>query len=552
MSNLEVIIFVNIYGSFGLSLVYLYLYKEYKEKYMGIWAVSWLLFAFRIGLDLARLKGITNLGLLALNQIASVSSVLFLLWGMYIFRQKVFPKQWLYSALIVTILSDTAMLLNYHLTIVALPTSTFFGVSQIWVGVMFFQSRDLKGWGKIITGFALISIGTLNLCYPLNEYGVVGLSYIQFFSIAMLLWTVILIGVLLVYFEKVRREITSSEERFRLLAENAKDVVYRYCLYPKPHLEYVSPAIMNLAGYTPEELCSSPELVRSLIHPRHHLYLEDFTKLKEIIDKPFVQLLVHKDGHNLWTEQHIVPISDQWGNLIALEGIIRDVTERKVFEQEVIKLDRLHVLGQTAATIAHEIRNPMTSVHGFLQLLQKKENLAEYQEWFKLMIDELERANIIISDYLSLSRDVSVVKQRININQVVKSLLPLIESTAVKESKQLRVELKNAVELELNEREVRQMILNLSQNGFEAMNKGGVLTISTFEKDNEVNLVVEDQGPGIREDILKKLGTPFLTTKEKGTGLGLSVCYQVAAKHKAQIDVQTNSSGTKFTVKFEV
>ena len=552
MSNLEIIILVNIYGSFGLSLVYLYLYKEYKEKYMGIWAVSWLLFAFRIGMDLARMKGINSLGLSALNQIATVCSVVFLLWGMYCFRRMNFPKSWLYAAIIVTVLSDTAMLLNYHLSIVAFPTAAFFGLSQIWVGVMFFQSWDLRGWGKVITGFSLICTGALNFSYPLTEYGRVEVSYMRFFSVAMLLWTVILVGVLLVYFEKVRQEITSSEERFRLLAENAKDVVYRYCFYPELHLEYVSPAIKNFAGYTPDELCSSPDLVRTLIHPKHQIYLEDLTKLSEKIDKPFVQLLVHKDGRNLWAEQHIVPIYDQSGKLIAIEGIIRDVTERKVFEQEVIKLDRLHVLGETAATIAHEIRNPMTSVHGFLQLLQRKENLAEYGEWFKVMLDELERANLIITDYLSLSKDVSVEKQSVNINQVVKSLLPLIESTALKESKQVRVALNNNLELELNEREIRQMILNLSQNGFEAMDKGGILTISTFEKDNEVCLAVEDQGPGIREDILKKLGTPFLTTKEKGTGLGLAVCYQVASKHNAHIDVKTDKNGTKFTVKFEV
>jgi len=102
----------------------------------------------------------------------------------------------------------------------------------------------------------------------------------------------------------------------------------------------------------------------------------------------------------------------------------------------------------------------------------------------------------------------------------------------------------------LNEKDVRQLIINLATNGLEAMPAGGCVTIGTYDGQDEVVLFVEDQGTGIKPEVYDKLGTPFVTTKEKGTGLGLSVCYSIADKHKAKIDVTTGTEGTTFFVRF--
>ena len=101
-------------------------------------------------------------------------------------------------------------------------------------------------------------------------------------------------------------------------------------------------------------------------------------------------------------------------------------------------------------------------------------------------------------------------------------------------------------------KEIRQLILNLSKNGLEAMEAGGCLTIHTCTKGDEVWLSVEDQGHGIDPELLEKIGTPFFTTKETGTGLGLAICYSIAARHHARIDVQTGPDGSTFSVIFQV
>jgi len=235
--------------------------------------------------------------------------------------------------------------------------------------------------------------------------------------------------------------------------------------------------------------------------------------------------------------------------LVLVLGI--DITERKHFKQEMARLDRLNLVGEMAASIGHEIRNPMTTVRGYLQLLGDKKDFFHYKDRFELMISELDRANDIISNFLTVAKNKKVDLKLININDIVKAMFPLIQADAFIEDKNIILELENTTDLFLDEKEIRQLILNLARNGLEAMPPGGVLTLKTFLEDKEVVLAVQDHGKGIEPEILKKIGTPFFTTKDNGTGLGLAVCHSIAARHNACINIETCSEGTTFYVKFK-
>lgn len=227
-----------------------------------------------------------------------------------------------------------------------------------------------------------------------------------------------------------------------------------------------------------------------------------------------------------------------------------DITERKRTEKDITRLDRLHLVGQMAAGIGHEIRNPMTTIRGFLQMLGSKKECTQYHEYFVLMIEELDRANSIITEFLSMARNNPVEMKRQNFNSIAKALSPLITADAMNSNKNVIVELGDIPDLLLNEKEVRQLILNLVRNGLEAMSPGGYLAIKTFIDAGEVVLSVQDQGKGIDPSMLDKLGTPFFTTKETGTGLGLAISYSIAARHNATINVETGDTGTTFFVRF--
>lgn len=234
----------------------------------------------------------------------------------------------------------------------------------------------------------------------------------------------------------------------------------------------------------------------------------------------------------------------------CLLSVITDITERQRFEKEIARLDRLDLIGEMAAGIAHEIRNPMTTVRGFLQMMNARPQHSGKQEYFDLMIGELDRANSIITEFLTLSKDQALELKTDSLNVLLETLFPLIQADAFNRKNDVRMELEEIPELKFDQREIRQMILNLVRNGLEAMPYKGTLNLRTFVEEEDVILEVQDQGCGIDSEILDKLGNPFFTTKDNGTGLGLAICYRIAEKHNARISIKTSPSGTTFALHF--
>ena len=234
-------------------------------------------------------------------------------------------------------------------------------------------------------------------------------------------------------------------------------------------------------------------------------------------------------------------------NFLSLK---EEISKRKKMEKEVARLAQLNLVGEIAAGIGHEIRNPMTTVRGFLQLIGSRKKYVEDKDYFDLMISELDRANAIITEFLTMAKNKPVEKKRNNLNRIIQTLSPLLESDAIKHNVQLKMDLEVVPDLLLDEKEIKQIIYNLIRNALDATPAGSTITIKTFLEPEAIVLAVQDQGPGIDPEILDKIGTPFFTTKDHGTGLGLAVCYSIANRHNADIKIETSSAGTTFYVKF--
>ncbi|MDO0823300.1 MASE3 domain-containing protein [Desulfosporosinus nitroreducens] len=231
--------------------------------------------------------------------------------------------------------------------------------------------------------------------------------------------------------------------------------------------------------------------------------------------------------------------------------VMIDITDQVRNENELLRLDRLNLIGQMAAGIGHEVRNPMTTVRGFLQILSEKKECIKYQDYFSMMIEELDRANSIITDFLSLSSNKPSNVQAYNLNKIIDDLFPLLQADALNADHSILWEKLPVTDLEIDRNEIHQVIINLVRNGIEAMQNGGQVTIRTFTDGDETVLAIKDEGPGIEPEILDKIGTPFFSTKEQGTGLGLATCYSIAERNNASIDVNSSSAGTTFFVRFK-
>jgi len=259
-----------------------------------------------------------------------------------------------------------------------------------------------------------------------------------------------------------------------------------------------------------------------------------------------------KNGEFYWERVTIAPFSNKKGEITHLIRVSEDITECKRIEKEMARIAQLNLVGEMAAGIAHEIRNPMTSVRGFLQLLGDKEECSRYKNYFDMMISELDRANSIITEFLTLARNKAMLLKKQNLVTIIRTLLPLLQKEGIKTDKYIQADLEEVPDLLLDEDEIRQLIINLVRNGLEAMPPGGKVIIRTYTEDNEVVFSVQDEGKGISAEVLEKIGTPFFTTKDKGTGLGLAVCYSIATRHKATISVDTSPGGSTFYVRFKI
>lgn len=258
-------------------------------------------------------------------------------------------------------------------------------------------------------------------------------------------------------------------------------------------------------------------------------------------------------GLKLEVSVTISPISDEDDEPAGWVVTTRDITEQRRLGKEMARLDRLNTLGELAAGMGHEVRNPMTTVRGYLQLLKQKAEFAEYTRYFTLMIEELDRMNRIITEFLSLGANKTDAQRPYKLGAIIREVQPLLEAEALLREMNLCVDLCADEEpLRLNTTEIRQLLLNLVRNGMDAMPRGGHLRISTARQGQRTVLGIEDTGCGIPQEVMERLYTPFLTTKEKGTGLGLSICHNIAKRHQAEMQVAySGSSGTRFEVIFK-
>lgn len=231
--------------------------------------------------------------------------------------------------------------------------------------------------------------------------------------------------------------------------------------------------------------------------------------------------------------------------------VLQDMTEEEKIRTELDHVERLTLVGQMAAGITHEIRNPMAVIRGFLQLMREK-SPSELGSYYQIVLEELDRANGIITDFLSLAQSRVSEKEELTLDAVIEEVCPLLWADANLRGQSVEVKLgRDQVPLRLNVREIKQVVLNLGRNAMEAMETKGVLTLETRQAGERVELLVKDTGAGMPAEVKEKLFMPFYTTKPQGTGLGLSLCLSIIERHGGMIHVDSAvGEGTVFTISF--
>jgi PAS domain S-box-containing protein len=247
-------------------------------------------------------------------------------------------------------------------------------------------------------------------------------------------------------------------------------------------------------------------------------------------------------------------LKDENGEVFGAYVIFKDVTNLRSLEEQVQRSDRLAMIGQIAAGTAHEIRNPLTSIKGFLQVFKKlfeEKGFMREHAYTEIMLGEIDRINDLVNEFLLLSKPKNSVLTKVNVSDVIRTILPIINNEAILHDVVVQYEAaRNLPPIIADAELIKQVCLNICKNGIEAMGEGGVLTIAerVDEEEQRVLIEIRDTGPGIPAFLIDKIFDPFFTTKENGTGLGLAICQRIIHDIGGVIRVSSKGYGTTFTI----
>ncbi len=240
-------------------------------------------------------------------------------------------------------------------------------------------------------------------------------------------------------------------------------------------------------------------------------------------------------------------------------AVIHDITELKKYEEEAKRAERLSALGNLAAGVAHEIRNPLNAISITVQRLKSEfvpqKDKEEYISFIKTVLDEIKRLDNIINQFLSLAKAQKLNLVPTDMGKFLNEVTDLAEIEANQKDIQLTRKIDSLPEIRIDADELKKALLNIMLNGIQAMPSSGELRVSSYLDDSQRNIMIEikDSGAGIPRENLSKIFQPYFSTREKGTGLGLSIAYRIISDHKGKIGVKSEKGkGTTFTIKLPI
>ncbi len=233
--------------------------------------------------------------------------------------------------------------------------------------------------------------------------------------------------------------------------------------------------------------------------------------------------------------------------------VCREIDNLPTIESQIVRNDKLATAGKIAAGIAHEIRNPLTSIRGFLQLLETdlmNSDTARHQVYIGLMLAEIDRVNQLVNQMLMLTKPAGIVLETLASGQVLEEVAAIVRSEALLRNTTVQIMMQETPPIRADRNMLRQVLLNLISNALDAMEGGGVLTLAAEYDDvaSSVRINVTDTGPGIPAYMVDRIFDAFFTMKEHGTGLGLAICQRIVADLGGEIRVFSKGFGTTFSV----
>jgi PAS domain S-box-containing protein len=339
-----------------------------------------------------------------------------------------------------------------------------------------------------------------------------------------------------------------NEKKHRMILEHSNDLI---CMMNHEGISvYASPSYKEVLGYEQSEVIGKDIL--TFIHPEDYekcqKAIQTLTETKQSITTVYRKL--HASGHSVILEAKGMAVSEGDGQVNHFVFISRDITEKIQLEQYRENIEKLAIIGDVAAGFAHEIRNPLTSIKGFLKLLAKKE--AEHDMMYHQIIErELAKIEEVINGFISLAKPEAGEVAEVSLLKLIKNAINVLTPQAA--SKNIRINISSqlkSIVICCQKNQMKQVFINILKNAVEAIEEDGKIDVILEENQNNVSIEIHDNGVGIEEERLERIGVPFYTNKEKGIGLGMTVSNKIITEHKGSLRIESKpGEGTRVYIR---
>ncbi|MCF7797493.1 MAG: PAS domain S-box protein [Candidatus Marinimicrobia bacterium] len=349
-------------------------------------------------------------------------------------------------------------------------------------------------------------------------------------------------------------ELAVSEDRFRNIVENSADAIIT--ISKDNHILSWNKGAENIFGWSSEEILGKPIgilIPETLLKSGELLCLAYGIQHAGFV-KNYSTERIRKDGQIIPVHLTESVLHDSENQVIGRSQIIRDISEVKKIEHQMRQSERLVTLGHLAAGVAHEIGNPLTSISSLVQLMERRSKNAETKDQLARIRVNVERISKIVRELVDFTRPNLTQVSRVQVNDVVENAVGLLRYDERTQQVDIHLDLdKKLSQIKASPDKLHQVIVNLVINALDATRENGSkIWIRTANQNDEVCIMVKDDGMGMTNSVAEKIFEPFFTTKEvgKGTGLGLSVSHGIIKSMKGSITVMSEpEKGTTFTIR---
>lgn len=551
---------------FIFTILFLSIYKKTHERAIGFWGASWGLYGAGVLLQVLLIDAVAASYLLTLQQIIFSVSALLLLAGTYHLNRKNIPKFWTWIFLINLIWILLCLNLDVNYFIKVLPLSLFYSVVAVYTGIEFLQEWPIEGREKSLTGVIFIIWGIHKSYYfYLNpNFSSSSTHYI----LELILILALNVAIFFLFLQKNHQTLKRNEKIFRLLTENAEDIIYLYNTKPDPSFEYISPNVTKILGFPQTAFYENPYLLLECVHPDDKA-LFDLSMTPNLSPEASVTLRYKtSSGEYRWFQEYTTLIHDSAGEPFGIEGRMQDITDHKKYSDE--KNRSAKEKQKLLYVISHELKTPITTLRGNLEAILDDKLSGDKERLMDSISSAYQKTRLLerlVSDLFELAQFES---NQFNFNfsllSFQESFLPVFKKFA-HDAEQAGYQFHLNLSEELLEQNpefildlvrIDQVMYNLVNNAMKNTKKGGTITVECGVLNTGSILIrIQDSGYGISPQDLPHIFDMFYTSSNaggsRGTGLGLAITKEILIRHHGEITVESEvNKGSAFLIRFPI